>query len=183
VTIAKGLGAGYQPIGATLVAATIFEAIRDGSGFFQHGHTYMGHPLACAAALAVQETIAEEQLLGRVKQQGARLRELLSARLGDHPHIGEVRGRGLFQGLELVADRASKQPFAPQHRLHARIKSEAMARGLLCYPMGGTIDGRQGDHLLLAPPFIVSEAELDEIVLRLEQAIGAALDQVTRAAA
>jgi hypothetical protein len=183
VTIAKGLGAGYQPIGATLVAATIFEAIRDGSGFFQHGHTYMGHPLACAAALAVQETIAEEQLLGRVKQQGARLRELLSARLGDHPHIGEVRGRGLFQGLELVADRASKQPFAPQHRLHARIKDAAMARGLLCYPMGGTVDGRLGDHLLLAPPFIVSDAELEEIVLRLEQAIAAALDQVTRAAA
>jgi adenosylmethionine-8-amino-7-oxononanoate aminotransferase len=183
VTIAKGLGAGYQPIGATLVAGTIFEAIRDGSGFFQHGHTYMGHPVACAAALAVQETIAEEQLLGRVRLQGERLRALLAARFGDHPHVGEVRGRGLFQGLEFVADRASKQPFAPQHRLHARIKREAMARGLLCYPMGGTIDGRQGDHLLLAPPFIVSDAELDEMVLRLEQAIDAALEQVTQAAA
>jgi adenosylmethionine-8-amino-7-oxononanoate aminotransferase len=183
VTIAKGLGAGYQPIGATLVARPIFEAIRDGSGFFQHGHTYMGHPLACAAALAVQETIAEEQLLGRVRLQGERLRALLAERFGAHPHVGEVRGRGLLQGLEFVADRASKQPFAPQHRLHARIKSAAMARGLLCYPMGGTLDGREGDHLLLAPPFIVSDGELEEIVLRLGEAIDAALDQVTRAAA
>jgi adenosylmethionine-8-amino-7-oxononanoate aminotransferase len=183
VTIAKGLGAGYQPIGATLVARAIFEAIRDGSGFFQHGHTYMGHPLACAAALAVQHTIAEEQLLGRVRQQGARLRELLDARFGDHPQVGEVRGRGLFQGLEFVRDRATRQPFASHHKLHARIKSAAMARGLLCYPMGGTVDGREGDHLLLAPPFIVSDAELEEIVRRLGQAIDAALDQVDRAAA
>jgi adenosylmethionine-8-amino-7-oxononanoate aminotransferase len=183
VTIAKGLGAGYQPIGATLVARPIFEAIRDGSGFFQHGHTYMGHPLACAGALAVQRTIAEEQLLGRVRLQGARLHELLTERLGAHPNVGEIRGRGLFQGLELVADRASRRPFAPELKLHARIKAEAMARGLLCYPMGGTIDGRLGDHLLLAPPFIVTDAELEAIVLRLEQAIGAAIASATRAAA
>ena len=183
VTVAKGLGAGYQPIGATLVARPVFEAIRDGSGFFQHGHTYMGHPLVCAAALAVQQTIAEEQLLGRVRQQGARLRELLSVRFGAHPNVGEIRGRGLFQGLEFVADRASKRPFAPERRLHARIKAEAMARGLLCYPMGGTIDGRSGDHLLLAPPYIVSDGELDEIVERLAQAIAAALAAVGRAAA
>jgi adenosylmethionine-8-amino-7-oxononanoate aminotransferase len=183
VTIAKGLGAGYQPIGATLVSRPIFEAIRDGSGFFQHGHTYMGHPLACAAALAVQRTIAEEQLLGRVRLQGARLRELLTERLGGHPNVGEIRGRGLFQGLELVADRASQRPFAPELKLHARIKAEAMARGLLCYPMGGTIDGRLGDHLLLAPPFIVTDDELEAIVLRLEQAIAAAVASATRAAA
>jgi adenosylmethionine-8-amino-7-oxononanoate aminotransferase len=183
LTIAKGLGAGYQPIGAALVAQTIFEAIRDGSGFFQHGHTYMGHPVACAAALAVQRTIIEEQLLSRVREQGWKLRALLSERLGQHPNIGEIRGRGLFQGLELVADRASRQPFAPELKLHARIKAEAMARGLLCYPMGGTIDGRRGDHLLLAPPFIVTESELEAVVERLEQAIVAAVASVTRAAA
>jgi adenosylmethionine-8-amino-7-oxononanoate aminotransferase len=183
VTIAKGLGAGYQPIGATLVSRAIFEAIRDGSGFFQHGHTYMAHPMACAAGLAVQRAIAEEQLLGRVKSQGAKLREMLQGRFGDHPHVGEVRGRGLFQGIEFVADRASKRPFAPEHRLHARIKAEAMARGLLCYPAGGTIDGRRGDHLLLAPPFIVTDDELDQIVDRLGQAIAAALETVNRAAA
>ncbi len=183
VTIAKGLGAGYQPIGAVLVAGAIFEAILSGSGFFQHGHTYMAHPTACAAALAVQETIAEEQLLGRVRLQGARLRELLIERFGDHPQIGEIRGRGLFQGLEFVADRASKRPFAPELRLNARIKAEAMARGLLCYPMGGTIDGRRGDHLLLAPPFIVTDDQLEQIVERLDQAIGAAVETALRAAA
>ncbi len=183
VTVAKGLGAGYQPIGATLVARPIYEAIRGGSGFFQHGHTYMGHPLACAAALAVQRTIVEEQLLGRVRQQGEHLRALLTERLGQHPNIGEIRGRGLFQGLELVAERASQRPFAPQLKLHARIKAEAMARGLLCYPMGGTVDGQSGDHLLLAPPFIVSDGELEAVVERLEQAIVAAVASATRAAA
>src|SRR5919106_6121564 len=175
VTIAKGLGAGYQPIGATLASATICEAIRVGSGFFQHGHTYMAHPVACAAGLAVQEALVEEQLLGRVRSQGAKLKELLHARLDDHPHVGDVRGRGLFMGVELVADRASKQPFGPQQKLHAAVKAAAMQRGLLCYPMGGTIDGRRGDHVLLAPPFIVSDAELEEIVARLGAAIDAAL--------
>jgi adenosylmethionine-8-amino-7-oxononanoate aminotransferase len=183
VCVAKGLGAGYQPIGATLVSRAIFEAIRDGSGFFQHGHTYMAHPTACAAALAVQRAITEEQLLGHIKSQGAKLREMLEVRLGDHPHVGELRGRGLFQGIELVADRASKQPFAPEHRLHARIKAEAMARGLLCYPGGGTIDGRRGDHLLLAPPFIVADHELEQTVDRLGEAIDAAVETVSRAAA
>ncbi|NJO38329.1 MAG: aminotransferase class III-fold pyridoxal phosphate-dependent enzyme, partial [Rhizobiales bacterium] len=183
VTIAKGLGAGYQPIGATLVSAAIFQAIRDGSGFFQHGHTYLGHPTACAAALAVQRIIQEEELLTRVERQGARLEGLLLERFGAHPAIGDIRGRGLFWGLELVEDRATKRPFAPERRLHARIKREAMALGLMCYPMGGTLDGRAGDHLLLAPPFIVSDAELETIVDRLAQAIDAALATSLKAAA
>jgi adenosylmethionine-8-amino-7-oxononanoate aminotransferase len=183
VTVAKGLGAGYQPIGATLVSGAIYEAIVAGSGFFQHGHTYMAHPTACAAALAVQETIVEEQLLGRVRQQGARLRELLGERLGAHPHIGDIRGRGLLLGLELVADRATRRPFAPERRLHARVKSEAMARGLMCYPNAGTIDGTRGDHILLAPPYIVTDAELELIVERLAAAIDAALATADQAAA
>ena len=178
VTVAKGLGAGYQPIGATLASKTICEAIRKGTGFFQHGHTYMAHPVACAAGLAVQEALVEEQLLGRVRAQGAKLKELLHARFDDHPHIGDVRGRGLFFGVELVADRASKRPFDPQKKLHAVVKAAAMERGLLCYAMGGTIDGRLGDHLLLAPPFIVTDAELEEIVARLGDAIDAALAKV-----
>jgi adenosylmethionine-8-amino-7-oxononanoate aminotransferase len=182
VTIAKGLGAGYQPIGATLASATICEAIRTGTGFFQHGHTYMAHPVACAAGLAVQEALVEEQLLGRVRSQGARLKDLLHARLDDHPHVGDVRGRGLFMGVELVADRASKRPFDPQQKVNAVVKAAAMERGLLCYAMGGTIDGRKGDHLLLAPPFIVSDAELEEIVARLGDAIDAALAKVRAAA-
>jgi adenosylmethionine-8-amino-7-oxononanoate aminotransferase len=182
VAIAKGLGAGYQPIGATLASAAICEAIAAGTGFFQHSHTYMGHPVACAAGLAVQQTLVDEQLLGRVKSQGARLDHLLRARFADHPNIGDLRGRGLLMGLELVADRATKEPFAPELALHARIKAAAMERGLLCYPMGGTIDGRDGDHVLLAPPFIVSDAELEAIVARLGTAIDAALADVRAAA-
>jgi adenosylmethionine-8-amino-7-oxononanoate aminotransferase len=183
VTIAKGLGAGYQPIGATLASRAIYDAIVAGSGFFQHGHTYMAHPTACAAGLAVQQAIVEEQLLGRVRQQGGRLHEMLVERLGGHAHVGDIRGRGLLLGLELVADRASKRPFAPERRLHARVKSEALARGLMCYPNAGTIDGVRGDHVLLAPPYVVTDAELELIVDRLAAAIEAALATIDQAAA
>ncbi|MEE8500067.1 MAG: aspartate aminotransferase family protein [Kiloniellales bacterium] len=182
LTCAKGLGAGYQPIGATLATARIFEAIAAGSGFFQHGFTYIGHPMACAGALAVQRTIEGERLLDNVRKQGAALRTRLEARFGNHPHIGEIRGRGLFLGLELVADRASRAPFDPDLRLHARIKAAAMARGLMCYPAGGTIDGRRGDHILLAPPFIIEDAQVSEIVERLGDAVDAALAEITSAA-
>ena len=175
VTIAKGLGAGYQPVGATLASRAIHEAIVAGSGFFQHGYTYMAHPTACAAGLAVQQAIVEEQLLARVREQGSRLRELLLERFGDHLHVGDVRGRGLFQALELVADRASKRPFAPERRLHATVRAEALERGLMVYAMGGTIDGQRGDHILLAPPYIVTEAELETIVERLAAALEAGL--------
>lgn len=183
VTIAKGLGAGYQPIGAMLASSSIYQALKDGSGFFQHGHTYLGHPMACAAALAVQRIVQEEGLLTKVEQQGAALENLLRDRLGEHPAVGDIRGRGLFRGLEFVRDRATKTPFAPTLKLHAKIKQEAMARGLMCYPMGGTLDGQAGDHLLLAPPFIVSDAELEAIVIRLEQAIDAAVAASLKAAA
>ncbi len=171
VCIAKGLGAGYEPIGAVLVQGAIVEAIREGSGFFQHGHTYIGHALACAAALAVQEAIEEEGLLERVRALGARLDAGLQDRFGNHHHVGDIRGRGLFRGIELVRDRASKVPFDPTAKLHAKVKAEAMARGLMIYPMGGTIDGRQGDHVLIAPPFICTEAEIDAIVERLGEAV------------
>lgn len=171
VAIAKGLGAGYQPIGALLVNGAIYDAIRDGSGFFQHGHTYMGHPTACAAALAVQETIAEDELLANVRRQGDALAAALSERFGQHPHIGDIRGRGLFRGLELVADRDTKKPFDPALAVHAAIKREAMDAGLMCYPMGGTIDGRQGNHILLAPPFIIDEQHVAEIIDKLATAI------------
>lgn len=175
LTIAKGLGGGYQPIGAVLVQQRIVEAFARGSGLFQHGHTYIGHAVACAAALAVQQVIARDGLLQAVQRQGHGLRERLQAAFGAHPQVGDIRGRGLFFGLELVADRASKAPFDPALKLHARIRREAMARGLMVYPMGGTIDGRLGDHVLLAPPFIVSDDDLDRIVQRLQAAIDAAL--------
>jgi adenosylmethionine-8-amino-7-oxononanoate aminotransferase len=175
VTIAKGLGGGYQPTGAVLLGSHIFEAFRQGSGFFQHGHTYMGHPMAAAAALAVQETIHRDGLLANVVAMGELLDRRLRERLGDHAHVGDIRGRGLFRGVELVADRGTKAPFDPLHKLHARIKAEAMARGLMVYPMGGTIDGVMGDHILIAPPFIVNGAQIGTIVDRLGDAIDAAL--------
>jgi len=175
ITIAKGLGGGYQPIGAVLAQRRIVEAMQQGSGFFQHGHTYLGHAMACAAALAVQEVIERDQLLARVRTQGAGLAARLHERFDEHPHVGDIRGRGLFMGVEIVADRLSKTPLDPARTVHVRVKREAMARGLMCYPMGGTLDGRQGDHILLAPPFIISDDELDQLVDRLAGAIDAAL--------
>jgi adenosylmethionine-8-amino-7-oxononanoate aminotransferase len=175
MAIAKGLGGGYQPIGAVLLGRHIFDAFADGSGFFQHGHTYMGHPMACAAGLAVQEVIRRDRLLDNVQAMGARLARRLGERFGNHPHAGDIRGRGLFMGIELVEDRSTKAPFDPKMKLHARLKREAMARGVMVYPMGGTIDGTRGDHILLAPPFIVDEAIIDTIVERVGDAVDAAL--------
>lgn len=169
--VAKGLGAGYQPIGAVLVHRRVVEAIRDGSGFFQHGHTYLGHPVACAAALAVQRVIREEGLLARVRSLGERLDQLLQQQLGTHPNVGDIRGRGLFRGIELVADRDTRAPLAPALRVHARIKNAAMERGLLCYPMSGTIDGEQGEHVLLAPPFTLTDEQVEQLAERMAQAI------------
>lgn len=175
ITIAKGLGAGYQPIGATMVSAKIRDAIANGSGFFQHGHTYIGHATACAAALAVQKTIDKRGLLNRVVTLGDTLQTRLTERFGEHPHVGDIRGRGLFRGIELVNDRATKTPFDPSIKLHARVKKAAMAHGLMCYPMGGTVDGQRGDHILLAPPFIIDSSHIDAIVDKLALAIDSAI--------
>ncbi|NUX56422.1 aspartate aminotransferase family protein [Paraburkholderia youngii] len=178
LTIAKGLGAGYQPIGATLVSDRIYQTIVGGSGFFQHGHTYIGHATACAAALEVQRVIAEDNLLANVQARGEQLRGRLRELYAQHPHIGDVRGRGLFVGVELVKDRGTKEPFDAELKLHATIKREAFARGLMVYPMGGTVDGKSGDHVLIAPPFICTARDIDEIVSRLDDAIGASLAAV-----
>jgi adenosylmethionine-8-amino-7-oxononanoate aminotransferase len=175
MTIAKGLGGGYEPLGAVLLGEHIFKAMAEGSGFFQHGHTYIGHPLACAAGLAVQQTIKHDSLLANVRAMGALLQRRLGERFGNHAHVGDIRGRGLFQAIELVEDRLTKAPFDPARKLHAKIKKAAMARGLMVYPMGGTIDGQRGDHVLLAPPFIVTVGQIDEIVDRLGSAVDDAL--------
>ena len=175
MTVAKGLGGGYEPIGATLLAQKLADAYANGSGAFQHGHTYLGHPLACAAALAVQQVIKRDRLLDNVKAMGGRLARRLSERFGNHPYVGDIRGRGLFQAIELVTDRSEKTPFDPALKLHARVKAEGMARGLMVYPSGGTADGTAGDHVLLAPPFIVDEAAVDTIVERLGDAVDAAV--------
>jgi adenosylmethionine-8-amino-7-oxononanoate aminotransferase len=175
MAIAKGLGGGYQPIGAVLAHGKIVAAMSSGSGFFQHGHTYLGHPVACAASLAVQKVIERDGLLARVRESSTRFEGMLRDALGTHTHVGDIRGRGLFWGVELVRDKANKTPFDPAQRLHARIKKEAFTRGLMVYPMGGTVDGWYGDHVLLAPPFIASEAELQIITDGLAIAIDAAI--------
>ena len=171
LTVAKGLGGGYQPIGAVLVQQHLVDALRCGSGLFQHGHTYLGHAVACAAALAVQQVIERDGLLAQVRDRGSFLQKRLLDALGAHPNVGDIRGRGLFWGIELVQNRDSRQWFDPALKLHARLKARAMAEGLLVYPMGGTVDGRCGDHVLLAPPFIASEDELDTIAKRLLRAL------------
>lgn len=175
LTIAKGLGAGYQPIGAMLASSRIYNAIVGGSGYFQHGHTYMGHATACAAALAVQRVIERDGLLRNVLARGEQLRNELHHKLGAHPNVGDIRGRGLFVGVEFVADKSTKQPLDPARRVHAALKKHAMENGLLMYPAGGTIDGTHGDHALLAPPFICTEADISEIVERFAAAVNSGL--------
>lgn len=176
--VAKGLGGGYQPIGGILIGGRVVDALRAGSGAFMHGHTYQAHPVACAAALEVQRIIREDDLLTNIRGQGARLETALVERFGNHRHVGDVRGRGLFWALEFVADRATKQVFDPALKLNDLVKHEALARGLAIYPMGGTIDGKQGDHVIVAPPYIATAADIDAIVDRLGAAVDAALARV-----
>src|SRR3546814_19683799 len=163
ITIAKGLGAGYQPIGAMIASRRIYDAIVAGSGFFQHGHTYMGHATACAAALAVQQVIEQDQLLANVLARGEQLRADLRAALGDHPNVGDIRGRGLFVGVEFVQDRLSKETLDPARKTHALLKKQAMPNGLMMYPMGGEIDGVRGVYVFLCQPFIFTAALISEI--------------------
>ena len=175
VTIAKGLGAGYQPIGALLVGSPVYEALARGSGAFQHGYTYIGHAAACAGALAVQRRLRDDGLLARVQPMGELLGRELRRAFAEHPHVGDIRGRGLLWALELVRQRDLKQPYDPRERIHARVKQEALNQGLLCYPMGGTIDGVRGDHVLLAPPYTIEPEQLEELWEKLAAALQRAL--------
>ncbi len=175
--IAKGLGAGYQPIGAMLCTDKIYAAIDGGSGFFQHGHTYIGHPVATAAGLAVVRALLDRGLVQRVTPMGNKLQAALEQAFGQHPHVGDIRGRGLFRGIELVADRDSKSPFDPALKTAAKLKKAAFDAGLICYPMSGTRDGRNGDHILLAPPFIIEDRHIDEIIAKLQSAIRASVPE------
>ncbi len=183
VTIAKGLGAGYQPLGAMMCTDEIYSTISEGSGFFQHGHTYLAHPTACAAGLAVVNALLDRKLVERCRVQGHKLKQALIDRFGEHEFVGDIRGRGLFLGVELVSDRQSKSPFDATLGLNKKIKSSAFEAGLICYPMGGTIDGRSGDHVLLAPPFIIDDSQIEELVDKLALAIQQSLDVAFKASA
>jgi adenosylmethionine-8-amino-7-oxononanoate aminotransferase len=171
VTMAKGLAAGYQPVAALLCRQEITDAIKKGNGYFQHGHTFMGHATAAAASLATLKVIKEERLLENVASRGKSIRAELRAALGDHPHVGDIRGRGLFIGVEFVADRDSKKPFEPAEKMNKRIQNAAMDAGLLCYGMGGTVDGRRGDHILLAPPYNIDDSQEQELVEKFVAAV------------
>ena len=173
LTIAKGLGAGYQPVGAMLCSGQVYDAIAHGSGFFQHGHTYIGHSAACAAGLAVVNTILEDDLVSRARDMGTKLDTALRSELGQHGHVGDIRGRGLFRGLEFVEDHDTRQPFDPAKGLAKKLKAAAFEEGLICYPMSGTRDGRNGDHVLLAPPFILEDDHVAEITEKLSRAVRA----------
>lgn len=168
--IAKGLGAGYQPIGAMLCSKDIYDRLGKGSGFFQHGHTYMGHPVACAAGLAVLKAILNRKLLSSINNKSNQLFNCLKTQL-EHPNIGDIRGRGLFIGIEIVKNIETKKPFDPNLKVAASIKNAAFEAGLICYPMSGTRDGKWGDHILLAPPFILNENQIIELVNKLSIAI------------
>ncbi len=175
VCIAKGLGAGYQPIGAMLCSAQIYQTIEHGSGFFQHGHTYLGHPVAAAAGCAVLRAMISRELIPRVRVMGEKFNRALKAQFDAHPHVGDIRGRGLLRGLEFVQDRETRTPFDPAMGLAGKLKKAAFAEGLICYPMSGTRDGKFGDHVLLAPPFILEDEHIEEIVLKLSVALESCL--------
>ena len=177
VTMAKGLAAGYQPIGALLCRANLIDVIQNKSGYFQHGHTFMGHATAVAASLATLRAIKEENLLENVVIRGRELRTDLRQTLGEHPFVGDVRGRGLFIGIEFVADKVTKKPFDPDLKIHKKIQETAMDHGLLCYGMGGTVDGKSGDHVLIAPPYTINSEHQQELVEKFTTAVTAALPQ------
>ncbi|WP_372840288.1 aspartate aminotransferase family protein [Phaeovulum sp.] len=176
VTLAKGLGGGYLPIGAVVCRPEVHDSFAQGSGTFTHGHTYMAHPVVCAAALAVQQVIVEDGLAARVVEQGAALEAALRGRLGQYPHVGDIRGRGLLWAVELVADPETSAPFDPKLGISARIGAEAKARGLLVYPGSGTIDGWQGDHVLLAPAYSIGTEDLEKIA----DVLATSIEVVTR---
>ncbi|MFC4347785.1 aspartate aminotransferase family protein [Kordiimonas lipolytica] len=178
LVMAKGLGGGYQPISALLISEKIINAVKDGRGYIANGHTYMNHPLNCAAGLAVQQEIADRDLIANVAKQGAYLRARLEESFGQHAHVGDIRGRGLMQALEFVVDRETKEPFPPEKQLWAKLQKTAMTHGLMCYPNGGTIDGIKGDHVILAPPYIISEAQVDEMVEKLEKSVAQTINQL-----
>lgn len=164
MSVAKGLAGGYQPLGAALASAAVSEAIHDAHGAFQTGHTFTGHTAACAAGVAVQKIVEREGLVARVAGNEARLKQGLADAFAGVDAVGDIRGRGHFIAAELVADRASKTPFPAERKLYMKIREAALENGLICYPVGGNVDGVNGDIVILAPPYNATDDELGEII-------------------
>jgi len=173
VAIGKGLAAGYQPISGCMIAPHIYAGLRDGSGVLQSGQTHVNHPFACAVALEVQKTIAEDGLIEAVNRQGARMQAGLQILAASNPFIGDVRGRGLFLGIEFVVDKATKLPMPNGEFIAAALKRAGLDHNVLLYPGSGTANGREGCHILFGPPFIATDAEVDEALSRIGGAINA----------
>jgi adenosylmethionine-8-amino-7-oxononanoate aminotransferase len=174
MSVAKGLAAGYLPLGAAIYSDRVAEAIVKAHGGPQTGHTFTGHTACCAAGMAVQTIVKRDRLVEKVAEDGAYLFAQLHERLGERSYVGDVRGRGFFAGIELVRDRATKQPYDPGLQIAIKLREQSFANGLICYPSQGNVDGVAGDHVILAPPYIATRDELDEIVDKL----AISLDQV-----
>jgi adenosylmethionine-8-amino-7-oxononanoate aminotransferase len=171
IVCAKGIASGYTPIGCVVTTETIHNTIKKGNGTFVHGHTYGQNPLSCAIAAAVLDYIARNDLVNRCASLGAHLLKRLES-LRNHPIVGDTRGLGLFAGIEFVRDKETKQPFEPKDKVNVRIGNRAFEKGLICYPGGGGADGVRGDHILLAPPFVITDGEIDRLVEILDLSIG-----------
>lgn len=177
LVMAKGLGAGFQPISATLVSEQIYQDIHRAHGLLIHGHTYQAHPVACAAALAVQRVIRDDDLLANVRRQGDYLEARLRATFKDHPYVGDIRGRGLLWGVEFVEDRATQRPFAASRSLGWALSRAGLGHGVMMYPGMGTMDGKSGDHLIFAPAYNITAAEIDEMVAGMAATVREVLGQ------
>jgi hypothetical protein len=175
ITVAKGAAGGYWPLSITAVKREQVEALREGHGDFVHGGTFSHHAVGAAAGLATLRYIREHELVAASASKGEQLKAKLQRALGDHPNIGDIRGQGLMIGLEFVADRETKEPFPTKSRLARRLADAAFERGLILYPGQGTVDGVRGDHLMIAPPFIITHEQMDEIVALLTEALEAVL--------
>ena len=162
----KALGAGYQPIAAVMMSPKVFDVIMKGSGQFVHGHTYQSMPVQAAAALEVQRIIQEDNLLDNVNKRSAYLEKLLKAKLGNHPNVGDIRGRGLFWGIEFVKNKITKEPFDFKLAISQKILDKAMSDpyNMTVYPGNGTVDGISGDHIIIAPSYIITEKDVEHIV-------------------
>lgn len=167
VTLAKGIAGGYQPLAATITRAHIHDIFISSGKGFDHGHTYVGHASACAAGLAVLKVIDEDKLLQNVRKQGDYLQNALETAFGHHPNVGDIRGRGLFRGIEFVADKDTKTPFPDEAKITKALKAATMRHGLICYPGGGSFQDGLGSHILLAPPFILQEEHIDQLIAKL----------------
>jgi len=163
MTVAKGLGAGYVPLGGTIYHSRLKKPMFAKDGGLLTGHTFTGHTLACAAAVAVQKVVSRDRLVEKVHDDGIHFEKLLRSAFGDHVHVGDVRGRGFFWAIEIVKDRAAKTPFDPALAVYQRFRDRCFGNGLICYPVGGNVDGKAGDIAIFSPPYIATREELATI--------------------